>query len=53
VWSEIETLYRGNFRRFERVAPAITTDGGTALDAVQVLERLASEGSAPTKPARA
>lgn len=35
VWAEIETLYRAEFRRFERVARAITGDRDSALDAVQ------------------
>lgn len=35
VWSEIEAIYRGTFRRFERVARAITGDRDSALDAVQ------------------
>jgi RNA polymerase sigma-70 factor (ECF subfamily) len=35
VWSEIELLYRAEFRRFERVARAIVGDRDSALDAVQ------------------
>ena len=35
VWSEIEALYRADFRRFERVARAIAGDRDSALDAVQ------------------
>jgi RNA polymerase sigma-70 factor, ECF subfamily len=35
VWSEIESLYRAEFRRFERVARAVTGDADAALDAVQ------------------
>ena len=35
VWSAIEALYRADFRRFERVARAITGDRDSALDAVQ------------------
>src|ERR1041385_6004731 len=35
VWSQIESLYRADFRRFERVARAITGDRDSALDAVQ------------------
>jgi RNA polymerase sigma-70 factor (ECF subfamily) len=35
VWSEIEALYRADFRCFERVARAITGDRDSALDAVQ------------------
>lgn len=35
VWAEIEMLYRAEFRRFERVARAITGDRDSALDAVQ------------------
>jgi RNA polymerase sigma-70 factor, ECF subfamily len=35
VWSQIESLYRADFHRFERVARAITGDSDSALDAVQ------------------
>lgn len=35
VWSAIETLYRAEFQRFERVARAITGNHDSALDAVQ------------------
>lgn len=35
VWSQIESLYRVDFGRFERVARAITADRDSALDAVQ------------------
>lgn len=35
VWSEIESLYRADFRQFERVARAVTGDRDSALDAVQ------------------
>ena len=35
VWSEIELLYRAQFRQFERVARAITGDRDSALEAVQ------------------
>jgi RNA polymerase sigma-70 factor (ECF subfamily) len=35
VWSEIEALYRVQFRQFERVARAITGDRDSALEAVQ------------------
>jgi RNA polymerase sigma-70 factor, ECF subfamily len=35
VWSAIESLYRADFRRFERVARAILGDRDSALDAVQ------------------
>jgi|SRR5690349_20951757 RNA polymerase sigma-70 factor, ECF subfamily len=35
VWSEIESLYRADFRRFERVARAVAGDRESALDAVQ------------------
>jgi len=35
VWSEIEALYRAEFRRFERVARAVTGNRDSALDAVQ------------------
>ena len=35
VWSGIESLYRADFRRFERVARAILGDRDSALDAVQ------------------
>jgi RNA polymerase sigma-70 factor (ECF subfamily) len=34
-WSEIESLYRAQFRQFERVARAITGDRESALEAVQ------------------
>lgn len=34
-WSQIESLYRAQFRQFERVARAITGDGDSALEAVQ------------------
>ncbi len=35
MWSRIESLYRGQFGRFERVARAITGDRESALEAVQ------------------
>jgi RNA polymerase sigma-70 factor (ECF subfamily) len=35
VWSQIESLYRADFGRFERVARAIAVDRDAALDAVQ------------------
>jgi hypothetical protein len=35
VWSQIESLYRARFRRFERVARAITGERESALEAVQ------------------
>jgi RNA polymerase sigma-70 factor, ECF subfamily len=35
VWAEIEALYRAEFRRFERVARAVTGNSDSALDAVQ------------------
>jgi RNA polymerase sigma-70 factor, ECF subfamily len=35
VWSQIESLYRAQFRQFERVARAITLDRESALEAVQ------------------
>jgi RNA polymerase sigma-70 factor, ECF subfamily len=35
VWSQIEALYRAEFRRFERVARAVTGNSDLALDAVQ------------------
>lgn len=35
VWSQIESLYRADFRRFERVARAIAGNRDSALDAVQ------------------
>ena len=35
LWPEIESLYRANFARFERVARAITGDRDSALEAVQ------------------
>jgi RNA polymerase sigma-70 factor (ECF subfamily) len=35
VWSQIESLYRAQFRQFERVARAITGDRDLALEAVQ------------------
>jgi RNA polymerase sigma-70 factor (ECF subfamily) len=35
VWSEIESLYRADFRQFERVARAVTGEGESALEAVQ------------------
>jgi DNA-directed RNA polymerase specialized sigma24 family protein len=35
VWSHIESLYRAQFRQFERVARAITGDRDLALEAVQ------------------
>ena len=34
-WSQIESLYRAQFRQFERVARAITGDSDSALEAVQ------------------
>jgi RNA polymerase sigma-70 factor, ECF subfamily len=35
VWSQIESVYRADFRRFERVARAVTGDRESALEAVQ------------------
>src|SRR5215472_11259356 len=35
VWTRIESLYRADFRHFERVARAITGDRESALEAVQ------------------
>ena len=35
VWSQIESLYRADFRQFERVARAIAGDGESGLEAVQ------------------
>jgi DNA-directed RNA polymerase specialized sigma24 family protein len=35
LWPEIESLYRAEFGRFERVARAITGDGDSALESVQ------------------
>ena len=35
VWSQIESLYRADFRRFERVARAVVGHRESALDAVQ------------------
>jgi RNA polymerase sigma factor (sigma-70 family) len=35
VWPEIESLYRAQFRQFERVARAITGDRESAVEAVQ------------------
>jgi RNA polymerase sigma factor (sigma-70 family) len=35
VWLQIESLYRADFRRFERVARAVTGDRESALEAVQ------------------
>jgi RNA polymerase sigma-70 factor (ECF subfamily) len=35
LWSEIESLYRAEFGRFERVARAITGDRDSALESVQ------------------
>jgi len=35
VWSQIESLYRADFGRFERVARAMAGDRDAALDAVQ------------------
>ena len=35
LWPEIESLYRAEFGRFERVARAITGDRDSALEAVQ------------------
>ena len=35
VWLQIESLYRADFRQFERVARAIAPDRESALDAVQ------------------
>ena len=34
-WSQIESLYRAQFRQFERVARAITGDRDSAVEAVQ------------------
>src|SRR5215469_2658018 len=35
LWPQIESLYRAQFRQFERVARAITGDRESALEAVQ------------------
>src|SRR5215469_3095450 len=35
VWLQIESLYRADFRQFERVARAVTGDSELALEAVQ------------------
>jgi DNA-directed RNA polymerase specialized sigma24 family protein len=35
VWLQIESLYRADFRQFERVARAVTGDRESALEAVQ------------------
>ena len=35
AWSQIESLYRAQFRQFERVARAITGERESALEAVQ------------------
>ena len=35
MWGQIESIYREEFRRFERVARAITGDRESSLDAVQ------------------